>query len=129
LWLKKIKLYDPEGFDDLVKDWLSHEEDARFWREFEKEKMSSKLSGKSGWSEMPTLIVPRMLSSQMERRFGPAWGSFNFIRYCVWTFYPKLRPTYKYHGKKKGIDKLVVGEDFNKTASEKKPVKKSKKEK
>lgn len=112
-WVDKIALLDPEGYNDILTDWREHELDAKFWREFEKDKWSNDLKGEAGYSQIPTLIVPRMLYSQMKKRFGPEWARFNFLRYGIWLFYPTLRTTRKYYGKKKGIDKNRISQSFN----------------
>lgn len=112
-WINKIKEISPEDYQELIEDWNAHEADAKFWRDFETTKSSSKLSGEGGYSQTPTIVVPRLLHTQMRKRFGPQWGAFNFLRYGIWVFYPKLRPTHKYHAKKRGISKHHVGRDFN----------------
>lgn len=114
-WVLLKKQLDPEGYAELIEDWKSHEADAKFWREFEKDKTSDKLTNE-GWSQLPVMVVPNLLRSQMERRFGPAWATFNVLRYGIWNYYPKLRTTRKYYAKKKGISKHHISDEFNKNA-------------
>lgn len=111
-WLKLKADLDPEGYKELMADWYAHEEDAKYWRQFEKDKTSSKLTNE-GWSQIPALVVPDLLRNQMERRFGPAWSSFGVLRYGIWKFYPKLRTTQRYYGKKKGISRRHLSDNFN----------------
>ena len=114
--ITRLRLLNPEDYQRYVIDWKDAETQCKLWRENETAEMSRKghLHGKHDWGQIPKLEVPGLLNLQMTQRFGPQWGSFRFLQYGIWLFYPKLRTARKWYGKRYGISKQIIGKNWNK---------------
>lgn len=114
--VETMRLLNPEDYQRYLIDWKDAEAQCKLWRESETAEMARKghLHGKHDWGQIPKLEVPGLLNLQMTHRFGPQWGSFRFLQYGIWYFYPKLRTTSKWYGKRYGLTKQIISKEWNK---------------
>ena len=114
--VKRLQLYNSEDYRRYIIDWKDAEAQCKIWRSLETPEMARKghlHHSKHDWTQIPKLEFPGLLNLQMTHRFGPQWGSFRFLQYGIWYFYPKLRTTMKWYGKRYGLAKQIIGKNWN----------------